>query len=41
MDVFPYSLFYVFFEQYFTIKGLTLQNYVISMLILLALVSVS
>ena len=40
LEIFPYSLFYVFFEQYFTIKGITVQNYVVSLLLLLSMVSV-
>ncbi len=40
MKVYPYSLYYVFFEQYETIKGITLQNYMLSLTIVFCLVSV-
>ena len=40
LQIYPYSMFYVFFEQYATIKGITLQNYVVSVALILCLVSV-
>lgn len=40
MIIYPYSFFYVFFEQYSTIKGLTIQNYVLSLIVLFSLVAV-
>jgi hypothetical protein len=40
LNIYPYSLFYVFFEQYETIKGITFQNYMLSLTIVFCLVSV-
>jgi Niemann-Pick C1 protein len=38
-DAYPYSLFYVFFEQYSYVKGITIQNYILSLLFLFCFVS--
>ena len=38
-DAYPYSLFYVFFEQYSYVKGITIQNYMLSLLFLFCFVS--
>lgn len=39
VNIEPYSFWFVFFEQYETIKGLTIQNYILSIMILMCLVS--
>ena len=40
LKIYPYSLFYVFFEQYNSIKGITIQNYILAMIFLFTLVSI-
>lgn len=40
LEIYPYSLFYVFFEQYSSIKGITIQNYILAMIFLFTLVSI-
>ncbi len=40
LEFYPYSLWYVFFEQYNDIKGLAIQNYFLSLIILFALVTI-
>lgn len=38
-DAYPYSLYYVFFEQYNYVKGITIQNYILALLFLFCFVS--
>lgn len=40
ISIFPYSLFYVYFDQYFYIRGITLQSYVLALMVVFTLVSV-
>ncbi len=41
LKIFPYSFFYVYFDQYQNIKGQSIQTYIISVLIIFCLVTVS
>ena len=38
-DAYPYSLYYIFFEQYSYVKGITVQNYILALMFLFCFVS--
>lgn len=38
-SVYPYSLYYIFFDQYGVVKGITVQNYILALLFLFCFVS--
>ena len=38
-DAYPYSLYYIFFEQYSYVKGITVQNYFLALMFLFCFVS--